>query len=330
MFFRIMVKVWRHFHAIWGLVLVWTAPVALGQVGIGTTDPHPSAILDLWSSNRGLILPRVQLNNLSKDGLSSDFEAVEGLLVYHKTDSLFGGKGLYVFDGHLWRGLSFNRPEYQLWQWSGSGLNYSYGDVYIGSSASTNNNLWLSRRLVDWDNSNYFLDPAAGSALNEIKLDAGSTADVSLYFDRPDTGFFAPAEGALGFSISGDLRLFLSDQGQLGINTSSLEADFQVNGSVKLGPDSTVFQGFKRFSRVCEIPTNWVEDTLEVTLDDLELVELNIPNTAFIQVKVRDAPNRQLWISKQGIDQDGIYLTIAGIGPTAQGQTFTLDFLALY
>jgi len=325
-----MVKVWRHFHAIWGLALVWTAPTALGQVGMGTAAPDPSAILDLWSTDRGLLLPRVQLNNLSKDGLSPTIEAAEGLLVYQNTDSSFASRGLYVFDGDSWRGLSFNRPEYQLWQWSGSGLHYGSGEVYIGESASTNNNLWLSRRLVDWDNSNYFLDPAAGSVLNEIKLDAGSTADVSLYFDRPDTGFFAPAGGALGFSISGALRLFLSDQGQLGVNTSSPGADLDINGSVKLGPHSSIFHGMKRFSRVCEIPTDWAHNTMEVTLDDLELAELNIPIAAFIEVQVRDAPNRQLWISKQGIDQDGVYLTIAGIDPSVLAQNFTLDFLALF
>lgn len=166
--------------------------------------------------------------------------------------------------------------------------------------------------------------------LNEIKLDAGSTADVSLYFDRPDTGFFAPAQGALGFSVSGALRLFLSDQGQLGVNTSSPGADLDINGSVKLGPHSSIFHGMKRFSRVCEIPTDWAHNTMEVTLDDLELAELNIPIAAFIEVQVRDAPNRKLWISKQGIDQDGVYLTIAGIDPSALGQNFTLDFLALF
>lgn len=94
----------------------------LGQVGIGTTDPDSSAILDLFSTDRGLLLPRVQLSNLSKDGLSPAFEAREGLVVYQKTDSSFASRGLYVFDSSAWRGLSFNRPEHQQWQWSSSGL----------------------------------------------------------------------------------------------------------------------------------------------------------------------------------------------------------------
>lgn len=301
-----------------------------GQVGIGTTDPHPSAILDLFSTDRGLLLPRVQLSNLSKDGLNAAFEAQEGLLVYQRTDTLFASRGLYVFDGNLWQGLSFNRPEHQQWQWSSSGLHYGSGEVYIGESASTNNNLWLSRRLVDRDNSNYFLDPAAGSVLNEIKLDRDSTQDVSLYFDREDTGFFAPADGALGFSVYGHLRLVLNNQGQMGINTSSPEADLDLNGSVKLGANSSILQGIKRISRVCAIPANWAQNTMEVTLDTQELAALNIPNAAFIQVQVRNAPEREIWISQQGIDKNGFYLTLEGIGPSSIGQNFSIDFLALF
>jgi hypothetical protein len=327
---RITIKVRSHFITTLCFITLCAGRASYGQVGIGTTDPDPSAILDLFSPDRGLLLPRVQLSNLSKDGLSPALEAREGLLVYQRTDTLFGDRGLYVFDGSAWRGLSFNRPEYQQWQWNGSGLHYSSGDVFIGESASTNNNLWLSRRLVDWDNSNYFLDPAAGSALNEVKLDSGSTADVSLYFDREDTGFFAPAHGALGISVYGHLRLFLNTQGQLGINTSSPEADLDLNGSVKLGANSSILQGVKRFSRECAIPANWAQNTMEVTLDNQELAALNIPISAFIQVQVRNAPNREVWISKQGIDQNSFYLTLEGIGPSSIGQNFTLDFLALF
>lgn len=312
------------------VILYATLWDAHGQVGIGTTEPHPSALLELSSPDQGLLLPRVGLNDLSKAGLNSNHEAQEGLLVYHNTERLFGGRGLYVFDGDSWRGLSFNRPDHQQWQWSGLGLHYSHGDVYVGSSASTNNNLWLSRRLVDWDNSNYFLDPAAGSVFNEIKLDRGSPSDVSLYFDRSDTGFFAPFDGAMGFSVLGNLRLFLSLQGEFGINTQDPVADLDVHGSVKLGPHSSIIQGLKRFSRVCIIPQNWPEDTFVVTLDSGELFDLNIPISAFIQAQMRDAPSRQIRISSHGMDQNGYYLTIAGIDSTAQGQTFTLDFLALF
>ena len=300
------------------------------QVGIGTTDPHPSALLELSSEDQGLLLPRVRLNNLTKSGLNSVHQAHEGLMVYHVADSLLGNPGLYLFDGDSWRGLAYKRPEYKQWQWSNTGLYYGSGDVYVGSSASTNNDLWLSRRLLDWDNSNYYLDPAAGSVFNEIKLDQGSTADVSLYWNRPDTGFFAPPDGVMGFSVSGQLKWFLNSAGRFGINTNAPEADLDLNGSARLGAHGSIINGIKHLIQTHTIPSDWTQETLTINMSPSELQILNIPLSAFIQAQLRDAPARRLRILSQGIDQNGFYCTIDGMDPTLSGQTFTLDFLVLY
>ncbi|NDB03399.1 MAG: hypothetical protein EBY38_07035 [Flavobacteriaceae bacterium] len=74
---------------------------AEAQVGIGTVSPKACAILDLTSEDRGLLLPRVTLDDLSKVGLNPQFEAAEGLFVYNLNDSLSGGRGPYIFDGAL-------------------------------------------------------------------------------------------------------------------------------------------------------------------------------------------------------------------------------------
>ena len=71
-------------------------------------------------------------------------------------------------------------------------LKYWSGPVMIGASAATNNDLWISHKIIDWDNSNYFLDPGASSVLNELKLNPGSPVDVSLYWRASNTGFYAP------------------------------------------------------------------------------------------------------------------------------------------
>ena len=49
------------------LVLVFTASQTLfGQgVGVGTQTPHASAMLDITSSNKGLLIPRVALTSLN-------------------------------------------------------------------------------------------------------------------------------------------------------------------------------------------------------------------------------------------------------------------------
>lgn len=45
-------------------VLLFSA-TTWGQVGIGTNQPHPSAALDIQSSDKGVLLPRVSLNSVN-------------------------------------------------------------------------------------------------------------------------------------------------------------------------------------------------------------------------------------------------------------------------
>ena len=42
------------------------------QVGIGTTDPDPSAILDMNAPDKGILIPRVALSNISDIQLARD------------------------------------------------------------------------------------------------------------------------------------------------------------------------------------------------------------------------------------------------------------------
>lgn len=61
------------------------------QVGVGTTQPDPSAALDISSSNKGLLIPRVDLvaNNITSPAT--------GLLVFN-TNNYYsgGGTGLFI------------------------------------------------------------------------------------------------------------------------------------------------------------------------------------------------------------------------------------------
>jgi hypothetical protein len=66
------------------------------QVGIGTKTPHPSAVLDLNSNDKGLLIPR--LTETQKVGISNP---AEGLLIY-QTDSL---RGFYLWKGTKWTRL---------------------------------------------------------------------------------------------------------------------------------------------------------------------------------------------------------------------------------
>lgn len=70
------------------LLIVSTARAQ--QVGVGTTQPDPSAALDISSSNKGLLIPRVDLaaNNITTPAT--------GLMVFNTNSIFSGGTGLYI------------------------------------------------------------------------------------------------------------------------------------------------------------------------------------------------------------------------------------------
>jgi len=84
------------------LLLLATTPhlaqAQTGGVGIGTTTPAASAALEVRSTSKGLLLPR--LSTAQRDALTASTTAppVPGLLIY-LTD---GTPGLYAYDGAAW------------------------------------------------------------------------------------------------------------------------------------------------------------------------------------------------------------------------------------
>ena len=65
----------------------------VGQVGIGTTTPDASATLDISSSTKGLLIPR--MTNAQRNLISSP---ATGLMIY-QTD---GTVGFYYYNGNSW------------------------------------------------------------------------------------------------------------------------------------------------------------------------------------------------------------------------------------
>jgi hypothetical protein len=87
------------------LAAVVLTATTYAQVGIGTTTPDPSAALDITSTTKGLLIPR--MTNAQRQAISSP---VAGLMVF-VTD--FDGGRFMFYDGTQWGTLSFveTRPE---------------------------------------------------------------------------------------------------------------------------------------------------------------------------------------------------------------------------
>ena len=78
---------------------------AYAQVGVGTTSPNASSILEINSTTKGVLLPSVNLtsNTMDLDANGSTTQPV-GLLVYNNGSTLT--KGYYFWNGTEWRILS--------------------------------------------------------------------------------------------------------------------------------------------------------------------------------------------------------------------------------
>ena len=77
------------------------------QVGIGTTTPDTSAALDITSTDKGLLIPRINLSDVTTTSLDGTNTAATGLLIWNTNASVTGGNGtgLYYFDGSQWQKL---------------------------------------------------------------------------------------------------------------------------------------------------------------------------------------------------------------------------------
>ena len=79
---------------------------AYSQVGIGTTSPNSNAILDLSSTNKGLLLPR--LTSSQRTSISSP---PKGLLIFD-IDSSY----MMYFDGSVWKGVQSTEGITNYWK----------------------------------------------------------------------------------------------------------------------------------------------------------------------------------------------------------------------
>src|SRR5947199_827003 len=91
------------------LVLIQYVLVAQ-NVGIGTTSPDPKAQLEVSSTSKGLLIPR-----LTTAQRTSIVTPPKGLMVYDSTLQIF-----YYYDGSNWQGVSNSSNAWSLSGNSGS------------------------------------------------------------------------------------------------------------------------------------------------------------------------------------------------------------------
>lgn len=255
------------------------------QVGIGTTTPGPSSILDVHSVNKGLLIPRVFLTDITQNTLDGSTSAEEGLLIFNINPGTIGGNGIgfYFFNGSQWEQLVPQSKLDQLWKEESGNIERQSGDVYIGNTNGTNNDIYISNALIDWDDPNYKIDPAAINKVNEMEFDDGSPGDPSIRFDDSTTGFFSPGEDILGYSINGTERIRVDALGRLGLGTVTPQTRLDVAGTFTLGVNGSLFNGMAGLSEDFGSQMIPAGGSVSLSLSGTSSV-YNIPATARISI----------------------------------------------
>lgn len=82
------------------LFLIFASITLSAQVGINTTSPDPSAMLDIRANNKGVSFPKASLQ--SRTDATTIPNPKESLIVYNTNNSVSGKEGYYFWDGAKW------------------------------------------------------------------------------------------------------------------------------------------------------------------------------------------------------------------------------------
>lgn len=132
------------------------------SVGIGTPSPNASAMLDISSTTKGILIPR-----MSSTQMNAIASPAAGLMVFNTTDSLF-----YVRKNSGWTKL-VQPAAASLWSVNGNDIyNSNTGNVGIGTNSPSH--------------SRFEVNSSIGAA---VAMFAPEKFGVTLQADNPEVGF---------------------------------------------------------------------------------------------------------------------------------------------
>ena len=193
---------------------------ATGQsVGIGTTTPDASAILDIKSTNKGLLVPQVSLT--SSTDVTTVPTPATGLLVYNTSDAIASGTGFYYNSGTtvapVWTKLQSSSS-------SGWGLAGNAGtDTAVNFLGTTDlkplrlriNNTWAGQLGI----TNVLLGTNAGAIVDESLTAGGYNVGIG----------------------NSALRLTTEGHNNVAIGAAAMFGNFTDNSSVAIGDTAMFF-----------------------------------------------------------------------------------------
>ena len=186
---------------------------SFAQLGIKETNaiPNDKAMLDVESTNKGILIPR--MNTASRDGIAAP---PDGLMIYNNQTKKFN-----YFDNTVWQDGLFSNQ----WNVSGSNISYSGGFVGIGIAAPTRNLVINSAAGVV---SSILMQQTAttGNGINDGFLVGSNLNLQGEIWNFENSGLI--------FGTNNLERMRINSIGNVGIGEQIPDEKLEVNGNVKV------------------------------------------------------------------------------------------------
>ncbi|MCD4734851.1 MAG: hypothetical protein K8R53_02285, partial [Bacteroidales bacterium] len=209
-------------------LLLFAGASIIGQVSVNTdnSDPDPAAMLDVKSTDKGVLIPRVALVSTT-DPIS--ITKPDGLLVWNtSTTGNYPEAGFYYWDGSDWKKIS-----------TGSGAAGSYEIV-----DSDNDTRVTVEYNTDEDTIRFFV------AGNEVMKHDGKTLHMTDAYSNVFIGRQAGeanTDGSLNIAVGGEALLSnTTGDSNIAIGGEALERNDAGNGNIAIG-NRTLFKNDNGF-----------------------------------------------------------------------------------
>lgn len=273
------------------------------QVGVNTTNPDPSSMLDITATNKGVLVPRVSLANVTTTMLDGTNTAATGLLIWNTNAATTGGNGIgfYYFNGTQWMPITQTIPTDADWYEVGTSnppdnINdniFTNGNVGIGTINPANRldvvggtSAVVNRLMTIRSN---FTTANTGTGLALINSTSG-ISNVGSEFESVTTN--ASGLSHLRFKVHGGggpngallERMRILGNGNVGIGTDTPLDRLHIAGNIRM------VDGNQAIGRVMKSNANgtasWQDDndnqTIALTGNNLSILNGNSVNLASI------------------------------------------------
>jgi hypothetical protein len=178
------------------------------QLGVNATNtaPNAKAMLDVESTDKGVLIPR--MNTASRDAIASP---PNGLMIYNNQTNKFN-----YYDGAAWQETFFGNQ----WAVNGTSLSHSGGNIGIGTNTPI-------------AHLNVFNSTDPKIQLNTTN--SGTTINDGLFIglNNLSNGLLWNYENApLSFGTNGTERMTIRNDGNVGIGNTNPPQKFTVNGNI--------------------------------------------------------------------------------------------------